>query len=477
MYVRGLLRSFGAVDMVKSSLGTGSFHFYPIASDLGTKGVNSEMSEKKLCDLLDEEAEKTIDLCRQLVRIPSEDPPGDTRQIAAFINSFFEEAGVESEIVSPHPEKPSVVATICGNRPGKHLVFNGHIDTFPIGDRTRWTRDPFGGEIEDGKIGTLQTPKDRGPSEFEPRKMYGRGATDMKGGLAASMMGVVLLNRLKDVLPGKVSITCVSDEEVFGPWGTRYLLKERPELLGDALINGEPSSLEHLRIGEKGKHRFKVTTKTAGGHGAYAGLRENAIERMMLILQKLHSFKSDAGMKASEDARKIMECSSGVYDKILGPGSLDAALATTMNIGVIKGGIMVNMIAEECEAQVDFRLPPGVSVVYLRQWLQKRLEEFPDTELTEMSSGEPFLTPVDHPLVRIAKKAAEEVCGFPVLENYSLGGTEAYLWRSRGVPAVVYGPSHHNMGSPDEYVLVDELPVVTRVQTLTAWRFLNQIMP
>ncbi|MDR1733072.1 MAG: ArgE/DapE family deacylase [Synergistaceae bacterium] len=411
------------------------------------------MSEKNFCELLDAEAEKTVDLCRNLVRIPSEDPPGDTRAIAKFINDLFKEAGVESEIVAPHAEKPSVVATVRGRREGKHVVFNGHMDTFPVGDRSRWTRDPFGGEIADGKL-------------------YGRGAADMKGGLAASIMSVLLLNRMKDQWPGKVSITCVSDEEVFGPWGTRYLLKERPELLGDALINGEPSSLEHIRIGEKGKHRFRIVTRTAGGHGAYAGLRENAIDRMMAILQKLYSFKNDEKMRVSETMRKVMERSAGVYDKVLGPGSLEAALRTTMNVGTISGGIMVNLVAEHCEAEVDFRLPPGVTVDYLKSWLNRQIAEFPDTELTELSSADPVLTPPDHPLIRLAEKTAAEVCGFPVFPNYSLGGTEAYLWRSRGTPGVVYGPSHHNMGSPDEYIVTEELPLVTKVQALVAWRFL-----
>ena len=89
-----------------------------------------------------------------------------------------------------------------------------------------------------------------------------------------------------------------------------------------------------------------------------------------------------------------------------------------------------------------------------------------------MRSEDTFLTMPGDPLIKIAKSAAEEVCGFPAFENYSLGGTEVCLWRSLGVPGVTYGPSHHNMGSPDEYVLTDELPLVTKVQALTAWRYL-----
>ncbi len=411
-------------------------------------------AEQKLRAVMDTRASEAIALCQKLVQIPSEDPPGDTREIARFIDGFFKSYGIDSEIVAPHAEKPNVVATVQGAHPGKHVVYNGHIDTFPVGDASRWTHDPFGGAIEDGKL-------------------YGRGATDMKGGVAASMMAVVMLNELRDRLPGKISITCVSDEEVFGPWGSRYLLKEHPELLGDALINGEPSSLEHLRIGEKGKHRFRIRTWGQGGHGAYARLKRNAIGEMIKILAQLDRFDEENGSMVPEDLHKVMERSRTVYDKILGTGATDVALSTTVNIGTIAGGIMVNTIAENCVAELDFRVPAGVKADALRDWVAKKVGAFDNASFEVMSSAETFLTMPDHPLVRTTHGVAEEICGFPVYPNYGLGGNEAYLWRERGTPAVVYGPSHHNMASPDEYALVDELPLVAKVHALAAWRFLN----
>lgn len=186
--------------------------------------------------LIKQQAGMSIEICRELIKCPSEDPAGDTRAVASYIQKFFTKHGIENNVISPHPEKPNVVATIRGSRSGKHLIFNGHIDTFPVGDISKWSVDPFSGEIKDGKL-------------------YGRGAADMKGGIAASMTAALILNQLKDTLPGKISFTCVSDEEVNGPWGTNYLLKHYPELYGDALINGEPSSVEHIRIGEKGYSR------------------------------------------------------------------------------------------------------------------------------------------------------------------------------------------------------------------------------
>ncbi len=225
-------------------------------------------AERELQVLLEKEAERSIKICQELVRIPSEDPPGDTADIAGYIFDLFKSEGIDCEIVSPHPEKPNVVARVKGGKKGPRVVFNGHMDTFRVGDLDRWSHDPFGGVLEGGRI-------------------YGRGASDMKGGLSASILSVILLNRMRDSLTGEIAITCVSDEEVFGPWGSQYLLKNHPDLRGDALINGEPSSLENIRIGEKGQYWFRFTCHAEGGHGAYAALKSSAINNMMKLLNDL----------------------------------------------------------------------------------------------------------------------------------------------------------------------------------------------
>ena len=410
--------------------------------------------EEELKALLLSEADASIPLCRSLVRIPSEDPPGDTRDIAGFINGYFRSAGVSSEIIAPVEDLPNVVATVCGGLPGPHVVFNGHMDTFPAGDRKRWNHDPFGGEISEGRL-------------------YGRGAADMKGGLAASIVSVVLLNRIRDRLPGKVSITCVSNEEVFGPWGSQFLLKTRPEIRGDALINGEPSSLGNVRVGEKGQYWFRFQCKTGGGHGAYSSLKPSAILDLAKLLEALSEY-AHMPLKVPANVREMMMEAKASYDELLCPGATEAALRPSVNIGTISGGMTVNMIAEQCTAEVDFRLPPGTSGEDLRQWIRKTANKFPNCSMEEFNSYDAFLTDPAEKLVRIARKTAEEVVQKPVHTTFSLGGTEARLWRQAGTPAITFGPNHHNMGSPDEYVEAEELPQVVRVHALTALRFLLQ---
>ena len=117
---------------------------------------------------------------------------------------------------------PNIVATFDAGQPGKHLVLNGHIDVFPVADDGRgWTQDPWGGELVDGKI-------------------YGRGVADMKCGTSASIWTYFYLPRHQERLKGRLTLTAVSDEETFGPYGARYLMEHHPEVHGDALLNGEP---------------------------------------------------------------------------------------------------------------------------------------------------------------------------------------------------------------------------------------------
>lgn len=402
--------------------------------------------------LLINESPGVIDLCRSLVRIPSEDPPGDTRMIASFIHDLLQKNDIASRLIFSDPKMPNVLASIQGNGPGLHLVFNGHMDTFPVPDKERWKHDPFGAEIVDGKL-------------------FGRGSADMKGGLACCIQSVILLNKMKHLFPGKISLTCVSDEEVGGHNGSKFLLKSFPELYGDALINGEPSSPDNIRIGEKGQYWYRISCKTMGGHAAYAGLKSNAIRDLWGLIQDLLLYL-DQPIEVPVSIQEMMRDARECYDNLLGSGSTESALCQTVNIGNIRGGTSVNMIPESCEAEIDFRLPPGGTGDDLEAWVRRQNEKHPNCEIQRFNNNDCTITDPSHPLVLTMKSTAEEIRKHRVYTTYSLGGTEARLWRKEGIPAVTYGPNHQNMASPDEYVLVEDLLDVIKVQTLGAFRYL-----
>src|SRR5574337_700032 len=96
--------------------------------------------------------DRLLELCTGLVRVPSENPPGDTRAIADHLRSLLTPLGADVRVVAGQPTLPNVVAVARGRRPGRRLVFNGHLDTFVVGDRARWSVDPLGGVVKDGRV-------------------------------------------------------------------------------------------------------------------------------------------------------------------------------------------------------------------------------------------------------------------------------------------------------------------------------------
>jgi succinyl-diaminopimelate desuccinylase len=171
------------------------------------------MSDKEaLLAAIEQDRDLIIDFYRGFLRTPSPNPPGDTRKAASFISKFLTEHSLQFRTIAPMPEFPNLVATFEGGQPGRHLVLNGHIDVFPV-DEVGWTQDPWGGSLVDGQI-------------------FGRGACDMKAGTTASIFTYFYLHRIRNKLKGKLTLTCVSDEETFGPWGARYLIEHCPEVRG-----------------------------------------------------------------------------------------------------------------------------------------------------------------------------------------------------------------------------------------------------
>ena len=141
-------------------------------------------------------------LCATLVTIPSENPPGDTQALAAHVESFLASIpGMQVKRVIGRAPAVNLIARLAGAKPGRRLLFNGHLDTFPAGDAAAWNGSPFSARVEKGRL-------------------YGRGACDMKAGLAAAMMTAKLLAEERASLTGELVLTFVSDEET-GALGAR----------------------------------------------------------------------------------------------------------------------------------------------------------------------------------------------------------------------------------------------------------------
>ncbi|RYY81009.1 MAG: M20 family peptidase, partial [Comamonadaceae bacterium] len=164
--------------------------------------------------------DEVLDLCQRLIRIPSENPGGDTRAIADALTQELAHPGIELQRHEPQPGCVNLVAVVRGARPGPRVVMNGHLDTYPVGAREGWTQDPLGGE----RVG---------------ERIFGRGAGDMRAGVAALVHVMRALAPQRSGMAGELALTLVADEETGGRWGTGWLLENVPEARGDYLLNAD----------------------------------------------------------------------------------------------------------------------------------------------------------------------------------------------------------------------------------------------
>ena len=414
------------------------------------------MSDTKqmLLDGIERDRDRLVEFLSGFIRAKSPNPQGDTLEAAAHVRKLLDAEGIRYKIVDPQPTMPNIVATFEGGRPGKHLVLNGHIDVFPVGAE-KWQHGAWSGAVADGKI-------------------WGRGASDMKCGTSCSIWTYVYLNRIRDQLKGRLTLTAVSDEETFGPWGARYLIEHMPEeVLGDCCLNGEPSGDETIRFGERGLLWLAITVKTRGAHGAYVHLTKSSSRIAAQIVGEVAEIEK---IKApvSHNFAPLLETARAEIDRALGAGATDTIGTVTLNVGMMNAGLKVNMIPNECRLELDIRLPLGVEREQVMEIVKKVIARYPEASVEEINHTAGYWCDPHGPMVGIMQANVERLIGKKPKPIISLGGTDARLWRKEGVPAYVYGPVPTGMGGPDEYVRIEEYLHVMRTHVLSAYDYLTQ---
>ena len=290
-----------------------------------------------------------LDCARRLIAVPSPNPPGDTHAVAAvaadLIRALAPTAKVElyrtSETIG------NFVAVVRGaapsEQPGRRLVLSGHLDTYPLGDTAGWTAAPFAGQVRDGRL-------------------YGRGAADMKGGIAASIVALAALAAHADAWRGEAVLALAGDEESMGTLGTQWLLENVPAAHGDAVIIGDAGSPLVVRFGEKGFLWVRITARGKPAHGAHVHLGVNALDRLRAALDAI------AGLRALRvipppGVAEAIAAAKPVSEKLGGAGEAAVLGSVTVNLGRIEGGSSPNLVPAMAEAALDIRLPAGVSPV------------------------------------------------------------------------------------------------------------------
>ncbi len=401
---------------------------------------------------IDQEQRGLVDFLCRFIRAKSPNPPGDTAAPGRVAAELLDAHRIPYQIIEPEPGKQNLVASFTGSGPGRHLVLNGHMDVFPAEDESAWTHPPWSGAIADSRI-------------------YGRGACDMKCGTAASIFTFIFLHRLRERLPGRLTLTAVCDEENYGPSGAVYLLQKYPDLAGDCCLNGEPSSQYTLRFGEKGILRLKVTVRTPGSHGAYTHLSPSATIMAAQIIQDLRQITM-MPVNTPPAIARWLDAGRTAADRVLGAGGADTLRQVTLNVGQLHGGGVINIVPSNCAIGLDIRLPVGVAEEEVVEAVKTILAKYPETQLEPMASAPTLWSDPDGEMPRIIRRRVRQLKGFEPAPIISLGGSDLRLWRARGIPAYYYGPTNHGMGVADEYVEIEEYLHIARTHLLAAHDYL-----
>ena len=352
----------------------------------------------------------------ELVRTPSENPPGEEAAAGALIESYCRSIGMDVAVHSATPGRPNVVARI-GNGTGPTLTYCSHIDVVPVGNRALWERDPFSAHIEGGV-------------------MHGRGSADAKGPCAAALEAVAMLVEAGVELNGTLELALVSDEEAMGFKGAGWLTSEGI-IHPDMAIVGEPTSLRLVRA-QRGANWFRVTTHGLAGHGSAPERGRNAIKYMSEVVLRLEETMPD------------------VSHELLGGPSL--------NVGTIGGGEKVNIIPAGCTIEVDRRSIPGETPEDLIAQIERAVElakrRFPEltASVELMFAGQPFELDETSEVVRGVSLAIETVTGKPAELVGFRGASDARFMAELGAQTVVIGPGDiATAHTAREHVKLDEL--------------------
>ena len=387
--------------------------------------------EDRVMGAVDEAA--LIALLQGLVQSPSPNPPGCEEQTVAYLANACEAAGLSVEVDPVLPGRPNLYASLGPPERGGLLVL-GHTDTVPSGDG--WTCEPFAARIESGRL-------------------VGRGAADMKGGLAAAVAAMDALARAGPPLREPVTLAAVIDEEERGR-GVRAFLARRPQARY-ALVP-EPTELETV-IACRGNCYVELVVEGRAAHAGSAELGRNAIY---------------GAVRAVESIRRL--------DRELAADTHPLLGRAAWSVGTIHGGTATAMVPAACSISVDRRLLPGQSGAQALSEVEGTLGELAleDDGLearAELVMEIPsFEVASDHPLVQIAHRASLDA-GAPErpLSGWTAACDGGYVMRDAGIPAIVLGPGSvaEQAHKRDESVELAEVVLAARVYALALLRLLT----
>lgn len=345
-----------------------------------------------------------------MIQINSENPPGNESDVSRFVKDYLEKIGLRTKIYEFKKKRSNVLAYLGQKDNLPSLLITPHLDTVPAGKS--WKMDPFLGKIRGDKI-------------------YGLGATDCKGNLAC---GLEALNSIVEdgiTLGYNLIFAATADEESGSGLGLMPLL-EKNILRPSAALVLDADDFE-IVITQKGLLHLKVKLQGKRAHGAYPWLGVNAIDAAIGIIKEIKSRK--------------FPCKKNKYLK-----------PPTINVGTIKGGDKVNVVADWCEFELDFRFLPGMSAKGFLADLKSIVNKHAGKAEIEIEGiQEPYFISEKHPLVTSFKSAMKNLKVRPAIKG-SEGATVMTFFQHKNIPAVASGfGSEGSAHTADEFALISNL--------------------
>ena len=403
---------------------------------------------------VDDAAEEIVGFAAELIRIPTVNPPGEAYDdCARAIGRRLERCGFGIEYFAaedlpehtPAHPRVNVVGTRAGRGAGATVHLNGHFDVVPAG--RGWTLDPFGGDVRDGRI-------------------YGRGACDMKSGIAAAVYAAEAIRRAAVRHGGTIEISGTVDEESGGFAGVAWVARHGriARTRQDYVIIPEPLNVDRVCVGHRGVYWFEITTRGRIGHGSMPFLGVNAIDHMGVILDRIRR-ELLPQLAARTTAMPVVP---------------DLARHATLNVNGISGGqavdgIQTPCVADTCRAVFDrrFLIEEGFDAAKreIEALLDRVSVELPDLacELRDLMVVHPVSTPADSRVVGAIERGVAHVLGRPASRIASPGTYDhKHIDRIAGIPhCVAYGPGVLDVAhQPDEWCGIDDLLTATKVLAL-----------
>jgi acetylornithine deacetylase/succinyl-diaminopimelate desuccinylase-like protein len=380
--------------------------------------------------------QRTTELLQRLIQFNTVNPPGNEQAAQEFLKETLEAAGFECELLAAVEGRPNLVARLRAQSDGPRLALGGHVDTV-LADADDWSADPWSGEVRDGCV-------------------WGRGALDMKGQVAAEVAAACSLAS-EGWRPGsgELLVVVTVDEEAGAAHGAKWLCEQMPDHVRcDLLVNeGGGASFSFgdkryylVEIGEKGVFQFTLTTHGAAGHASMPRIGDNALSKLAPLIEALsdgraeleRSEEGDAlaaalGLDAESAVSRLEEADPRLA--IMFEPTLGVTFAPTMAAASEK----INVIPARAQIQVDCRVPPGLGEDLVRRRLAERVGE----KGYELSFGESVpgtASPLESPLMdNIRAFVSSEEPGAELVPLVLPGFTDSHWFREAFPECVAYG--------------------------------------